>query len=185
MNDLLFKIIQIFWLGNKDDPIMRCQLTFKFSMRTLRCKLFFLFKLCYICVLMYNPSGNCLTNDDRTQQELISFCKLLFSHIGKLYLIAPPPHQKKKKNWQELKREVSADILILLCFVLCYNWFFVLFFFFMCAVVSFQNKNDVLNFFALWRSQMVRCSSWFGIDRLTTWGKTQNIYLYNTKRDFY
>ena len=173
MNDLLFKIIQIFWLGNKDDPIMRCQLTFKFSMRTLRCKLFFLFKLCYICVLMYNPSGNCLTNDDRTQHELISFCKLLFSHIGKLYLIAPPPHQKKKKkNWQELKREVSADILILLCFVLCYNCFF-WFVFFMCAVVSFQNKNDVLNFFALWRSQMVR----FGIDRLTTWGKTQNIYL--------
>lgn len=46
---------------------------------------------------MYNPSGNCLTNDDRTQQELISFCKLLFSHIGKLYLIAPPPYKKKKK----------------------------------------------------------------------------------------
>ena len=167
MNDLLFKIIQIFWLGNKDDPIMRCQLTFKFSMRTLRCKLFFLFKLCYICVLMYNPSGNCLTNDDRTQQELISFCKLLVSHIGKLYLIAPPR--------QELKREVSADILILLCFVIIVFFWFV--FFFMCAVVSFQNKNDVLNFFALWRSQMVRCSSWFGIDRLTTWGKTQNIYL--------
>ena len=47
---------------------------------------------------MYNPSGNCLTNDDRTQQELISFCKLLFSHIGKLYLIAPPPYKKKKKK---------------------------------------------------------------------------------------
>ena len=144
MNDLLFKIIQIFWLGNKDDPIMRCQLTFKFSMRTLRCKLFFLFKLCYICVLMYNPSGNCLTNDDRTQQELISFCKLLFSHIGKLYLIAPLPTKKKKKNWQELKREVSADILILLCFVIIVFFWFV---FFLCALLFlFKTRTTFLIF---------------------------------------
>ena len=56
---------------------------------------------------MYNPSGNCLTNDDRTQQELISFCKLLFSHIGKLYLIAPPPHKKKKKKKIERMEDKS------------------------------------------------------------------------------
>ena len=52
---------------------------------------------------MYNPSGNCLTNDDRTQQELIFFCKLPFTKNQKQNLIAPPPKKKKKKKIERME----------------------------------------------------------------------------------